>query len=292
MYNFINLIIEKSMKKPLIIFSILSIITACSISGIDATEAQINHVTRAESALATWNVGLQDTYQLGISRNVASGYVANPPYWIALSDEECNGVGIPENLQINCDLTGGTLGITSFTYNPATGIISDITIILLNSFLNSNSYSDAQKLIVYIHEIGHSLGLDHHVSNDHIMYPSLSGMLATRITPHADELAIINYVYSGASVNDPIGYAGWADYFIEAGSNAVYYSSLPVFYIYPYLLPFPETKSGAMPKGEVLPENYVTVIKKLKSDGSCEHEVYDKNNNLIESYTHKKFEVQ
>ena len=165
----------------------------------------------AQSALAAWNIGLENTDNTSAIRNVTSGYANNPKNWITVANAECDALGLPESIKERCFETSSAIGVC-YTRSKRDGLILDTTILVLDTHL-SGSGPSTDKLATFIHEVGHCLGLQHWGNADatdsgeepgamadfqtHVMYPT-SGPANI---PHAEEINSIQAVYN----TDPAG---------------------------------------------------------------------------------------
>ena len=261
-----------------IIFSalLLFIFSACvKVPEDEGTSSEGLHISRSQQGLALWQINL-DTSNISSIRTLGgSSYADNPPFWIILSDENCSGVGIPAGLKKPCRLGGQTLGIT-YTRFYNTGQIVDSTIIILDSYMEGSA-TEANKVSVYAHEIGHALGLEHYENINNLMYPYTSGA----DEPNANELAIINSSYNPIAA--PVA-SDWKDYFtqvgeresddgvLEPGTSAIRWHSFPVPYIGVSGYAF-RGKTAQWPKGPAISQDYYTVITYLKKDGCYKERV-------------------
>ncbi len=280
------------------------ILNQCSINKLESTEGQINHVARSLQGLTAWAIGLHSPYEIGRARELGGvSNVNNPAHWIAISDEECNGVGIPLELKINCPIgESGVIGITYLRFNSDTNRIYDTTILLLDSFMNDSSISEAEKQSVYTHEIGHALGLGHYMDlnyngtpyvaaddeTSHVMYWNTNGA----DHPAVKELAVVSGVYSTDPSTEPVDPGdSWHLYFYSEIASGVYtysiHDSKPMFTVYPYQLPFPTKSEIKLEKGPKIEGNLTTVIHKMKRGGKCDVEVLDGNFELRHMYKHR-----
>ena len=94
------------------------------------------------------------------------------------------------------------------------GQIIDSTIIIRKSALDSMAGNDVRRVSIFVHEIGHCLGLQHWGNNNnsdsalepmlgtgetyenHIMYPTQPGIGVTNIPIHTREIEAIKAVYA------------------------------------------------------------------------------------------------
>ena len=169
------------------------------------------YIALAQAGLDAWDIGLDSNRATGIFRNITLGYAYNPPNWITVTGANCEGGGISRSLQENCPFAeNGVIGVCLlhvYSDIETKGQIRDSTIMVLDTFLTDIMYSDAEKLSVFIHEVGHCLGLQHWGNTDdtdsaiepgtlaqktaHVMYPNLSGA----DVPANAEIASLKAVY-------------------------------------------------------------------------------------------------
>lgn len=192
--------------------------------------ANQTYVSRAATALTTWNINLQTGVTAG-ERSTDTNYVMNPPNWITVANSGCNARGIPASWQgSTCSLTGGTIGlcITRFNTSGSTGKLVDTTLVMLDTFQSDTSQTEATKQSVFTHEVGHCLGLRHAEAGGASqcggaytncnMYPSTAGA----DTPHAAELSAIDAAYNPIAV-PPV------DRYSQTSGVAIRHHSDPTF---------------------------------------------------------------
>jgi hypothetical protein len=229
--------------KKLIILSALFLTTvSCMKSGNDTLIEDDRHISRGNIGLTAWNIGLE-TDVIGTGRNTGDDYtISNPRNWITITGDDCQGEGIPSELQgSNCHLdwsesTGGVIGFcySRFYISGAEeGKIADTTLIIHKNFVESDSVPESEKEAVYVHEIGHCIGLKHPPETDayktRIMFPYLVPGV-TR--PNAGELSAIQDAYNPISEPSTTNRDGYF-YTTQANNKTVRHYALPTFYLSP-----------------------------------------------------------
>ena len=189
----------------------------------------IQYQNLVESALSDWDIGLENNSKMGLLRNITPGYAYNPQNWITVADSNCNAKGIPyalrtpERCTLAQDRTIGLCFVTAYASGPQKGQIIHTTIIVKDTILEGTTYSDMEKKAIFVHEIGHCIGLQHwgntqtsdsplepscsfcsnpHVT--HVMYPSTAG----NNVPYQKEKEAVQAVYAdpaGCSSANPSG---------------------------------------------------------------------------------------
>ncbi len=177
------------------------------------------YVTWSQTALDSWGINLTNNNNLSVLRNVTVGYTFNPPNWITVTEGDCEAQGVPARLKSECPFSDATvIGVCytrPYTSGANLGTIIDSTILIRKATLEGGA-TNANKQSIFVHEIGHCLGLQHwgntgaddsslepmgaHIT--HNMFPNLTG----GDTPEAQELAAIAAVYntnSGCSSTNP-----------------------------------------------------------------------------------------
>ncbi len=171
-----------------------------------------------------WPIGL-NTNILGQYRDLSNyaSVPANPKNWITITDNECNALGVPQNIKDNCEFQkdpsiAGLCYYRSYGLNNVDrkGEIIDTTILIRKDIFLNTSFKNSYKKSIVIHELGHCLGLQHwgngglsdEVSgqepipnpgeaslNTHIMYPFVTS-IAT-MPSFSEKLAVANVYSSG-----------------------------------------------------------------------------------------------
>ena len=178
-----------------------------------------NYVKWAKGALRAWDIDLKASDVNSRIRNVTPGYAANPPNWITVSDENCRSKGLlPEMRGSQCQFQdAGVVGyclLRGYQSGPKVGQIIDSTIIIRKSALETTT-TEIQRRSIFVHEVGHCLGLQHWGNADnmdsalepddlmggnkykeHIMYPILPDTSATSIPHHSREKDAVKAVYA------------------------------------------------------------------------------------------------
>ena len=209
------------------IFLVLSLYCLPS-SGLDEEESSIHNLPNnpnetylnfALVGLAVWDIGLRSKSSVGQTRNVTESryHIYNPPNWITVAGSNCRAGGIPHYLRDEgCDLDKpGVIALCAFrsyTSGGLEGQIIDTTIIIKKEALLL--LDSTQNLDIFIHEVGHCLGLQHWGNEepldsaieplpaldsslwytDHIMYPSVSK--SGKGKPNKLEIEAIQAVYN------------------------------------------------------------------------------------------------
>jgi hypothetical protein len=132
------------------------------------------YLERAQAGLAAWALGL-DGDELGALRTMGDAATAhNPPHWITVADATCDAEGVGDTLRADCPLGGDIIGVCETRYYPDTGEIVDSTLVVLADFQEGDA-SEGDKRAVFVHEVGHCLGLRHSPTKQHVMYSTTAG---------------------------------------------------------------------------------------------------------------------
>ncbi len=210
-------------------------------------------VSWAQNGLQNWQIGLNINLN-SITRNSKKN-------WITVAGVDCVASGVPSSEQgSSCDLGGAgsqnVIGICHINRSPLNGEIFQTSAIMLKDFLLNESFSEDQKRAVFIHEIGHCLGLRHSNFNNPVGRPPVpcgnifNGNVTNCImnetisntgmglTAHPNEVAAVRSAYSpivqapngsvivgGNTVNHE------ERFFTVSNGTAFRHHSFPEFYI-------------------------------------------------------------
>ncbi len=130
----------------------LSLFLFCGAEEDDEPMANPQHLEWAQEALDAWGIGLRNDL---IHRG--RGNIRN---WITVANSGCRVEGTELIQDPNC-LTEDAIGVCYLYVYPPSGHIVHTTAIMRKDFLEDSRGSENEKLAVFIHEIGHCLGLQH-----------------------------------------------------------------------------------------------------------------------------------
>jgi len=244
---------------------------------IVAFEGNSTYLTRAQNALSAWSIDLATNYITNTRYMGNSSTAHHPATWITTaSHTNCNRYGIPETLRnsgcVGMDGANDVLGVCE-TRSLSSGQIVDTTLVLEEEYQNGGGLT-ASKVAVYIHEVGHCLGLKH-VSGAGTLVMHHNTSMAN--TPHANELAAVEATYKPCCTTPSTHknrFTGTgnpnADGDTAPTGNPIFWFSLPNFYIYSNMgnaMTFAEPMDEA-PRGEVFDEELITVQHYLMEDGT------------------------
>ena len=208
-------------------FNFNCIIRSESITNVGNTNnitdtANVTILSQAVTALASWNIGLEENIGYSNTRTLGTDTTAaNPANWITTASEDnCNYIGIPDSLKEDGECvfssTDPTVGVCLIRFIVETGVIVDSTLIVsktaYDDFSGTAEAKNKDIRNIFIHEIGHCLGLQHWGDPEdpepaevnsgdyetHIMYP-YTGL--TIYEPHVQELAAIQNVYNSTGLS-------------------------------------------------------------------------------------------
>ncbi len=180
----------------------------------------------ANNSLAAWQINLEENLT-----QVGRGSAKN---WVTVDREDCIADGVPSDYHSgNCGLRGSTIGICYYSFTPSTGEIQESLAIMEKDYLEDSSVSLEDKQAVFIHEVGHCLGLRHPNmpcgggtgTNLCVMHPVITFGAKN---PHADELSAVQAAYN--PISDPTG-APQAGRFGDTGGRIQRHFINPVFHI-------------------------------------------------------------
>lgn len=186
------------------------------------------YVDYARQALQAWDIGLDPDLIAG-AREFGDAYTAHHPRnWMTVSGSDCDADGIAPGLQENCPLgTGGVgneiIGICETRVYPS-GEIVDTTLIVWDEFLEGEALAP-DKQAVFIHEVGHCLGLKHQSAKKHVMYSTIAG----EDRPSPEEHEAIEGVYD--PVEEPSKQTANKFYATSSQGNPLRHHDFPRFVV-------------------------------------------------------------
>jgi len=203
---------------------------------IVAFEGNSTYLTRAQNALSAWDINLATTYITNTRYMGNSSTAHHPATWITTaSHTNCNRYGIPDTLRTNScvgmDGANDVLGVCEVRFTGS-GQLVDTTMVMEEEYQNGGA-STASKEAVYIHEVGHCLGLKHVTGvGTLVMHHNLSGAN----TPHANELAAVAATYKPCCATPSTHknrFTGTGNVQADGGTaptgNPIFWFSLPNF---------------------------------------------------------------
>lgn len=222
------------------------------------------YLERAQAALAAWQLDL-DTGDLAALRTMGDDFTAhNPPHWITVADESCAAEGVGDGLRADCPLNEAVIGVCETRYYPDTGEIVDTTLVVFDGFQEGDA-SEADKLAVFVHEIGHCMGLRHSDTEQHVMYPTTSGA----DMPANVELGAVAKAYLPTAQEPPKGIAD--KFFAKTSAGAtVRIMSAPAFAISGTIGTEVDRSFDPPAPGTRLRPGVAVARHTMRADGNCE----------------------
>lgn len=148
-----------------------------------------NRVRRFIKAMEEWKASdINFEYSIGSTRDEN-----DPQNWVTYSTTDCNAFGIHKK-----EVCKGSKFIGLCLINYSSNTITVSSIVIDEKYQNAMNVSEEEKVKVFIHEIGHCLGLDHSDNRNDVMFPDTSGALY----PSEKEKQAIFQMYSGQTVTD------------------------------------------------------------------------------------------
>lgn len=222
------------------------------------------YAERATEALLAWAIELEAGQMMAL-RHLGDAYTAhNPPNWITVADETCDAEGVSEQMRAACPLGGDIIGVCETRFYADTGEIVDTTLVVLDAFQESAAREE-DKRAVFIHEVGHCLGLRHSDSMDRVMYPTTAGADApSQAEQHAVQSAYYPQVHAPAP-----GIAAQFYATTQAG-EALRHFQTPVFVLSGFMGTEPGRSYIPPATGRPLRGEVVTSRHLIRRDGGCE----------------------
>ncbi|MEM7155208.1 MAG: matrixin family metalloprotease [Myxococcota bacterium] len=217
----------------------------------------------AQEALAVWQIGLA-TDQVSAERDLRS-YPASPRNWITVADSDCEALGVG-NPSSCTGFDGSVLGTCDVTFRPSDAAIVHTTAVISTRVFDGTR-SHEQERAVFIHEIGHCLGLAHTATVGEIMYPVENEGV---VMPAELELAAVADAYLPKP--NPVGPENTTAYFQEINGMAIRHYVPPEFTVSACIGNEPVAYRPSLEPPLVAPdgEPLTTVRHVLRADGGCE----------------------
>lgn len=194
-------------------------------SPYDTVATSQEYMDRFDYALTQWNIALVTGIR-GTSRSLSSFAEYSPKNWGVVTEDGCVGPGVPSSMQgSGCAFnTSGVIGVCQVRFY-SNGEIADTTLLLRKSFQDDSNVSitEAIKRAVWIHEVGHCLGLKHTAGGTAVMNSTIG---ATRVLPNAGELAAVDETYTPTAAPSN---TTRDNFFQVTGSNAIRQFADPTF---------------------------------------------------------------
>ena len=193
----------------------------------------------AQQALQAWDIKLNT----GLSR-YGRGGENGVAHWITVSDSDCIAEGVTG---FDCPFFNPNIvGVCAYEASSLTGAILNSTVVIRKSYLLNEiraGTTQAEHLAVFIHEIGHCLGLRHTTSTSQnctnggtvatqncVMYPNIG---TANTQPRSEEIAAIKAAYN--PVREPTAFEHRNRFFPNSGAGILRQLSTPEFYISPII---------------------------------------------------------
>ena len=220
-------------------------------------------IAMAQEALSAWELGLA-TDQVSAERDLRS-YPASPRNWITVADSNCESLGVG-NPGSCAGFDGSVLGTCDVTFRPSDAAIVHTTAVISTRVFDGTR-SREQERAVFIHEIGHCLGLAHTATVGEIMYPVENEGV---VLPAVPELAAVADAYLPEP--NEVSPDNTDAYFQQINGMAIRHYVPPEFSISACIGNEPDAYRPPVEPPIVAPdgEPLITVRHVLRADGGCE----------------------